>query len=99
MVEFAIGGLSGVTHAVSPSDTQRTDTYYIVAHIHYVLFGGTVLGFFAAFYYWWPKIVGVIVLAMARFGWALEPSVEPGSDDNPPVVGPGVDTQVATVDE
>ena len=45
------------------------------------------------------SIVGVIVLAMALFGWALEPSVEPGSDDNLPVVGPGVDTQVATVDE
>ena len=44
IVEFTIGGLSGVTHAVSPSDTQQTDTYYIVAHIHYVLFGGTVLG-------------------------------------------------------
>ena len=58
IVEFTIGGLSGVTHAVSPSDTQQTDTYYIVAHIHYVLFGGTVLGFFAAFYYWWPKIFG-----------------------------------------
>ena len=58
IVEFAIGGLSGVTHAVAPSDTQQTDTYYIVAHIHYVLFGGTVLGFFAAFYYWWPKIFG-----------------------------------------
>jgi cytochrome c oxidase subunit 1 len=58
VVEFAIGGLSGVTHAVAPSDTQQTDTYYIVAHIHYVLFGGSVLGFFAAFYYWWPKIFG-----------------------------------------
>ena len=58
MIEFTIGGLSGVTHAVSPSDTQQTDTYYIVAHIHYVLFGGAVLGFFAAFYYWWPKIFG-----------------------------------------
>lgn len=58
IVEFTIGGLSGVTHAVSPSDTQQTDTYYIVAHIHYVLFGGAVLGFFAAFYYWWPKVFG-----------------------------------------
>ncbi len=58
IVEFTVGGLSGVTHAVSPSDTQQTDTYYIVAHFHYVLFGGAVLGFFAGFYYWWPKIFG-----------------------------------------
>ncbi len=58
IVEFTIGGLSGVTHAVSPSDTQQTDTYYIVAHFHYVLFGGAVLGFFAGFYYWWPKVFG-----------------------------------------
>ncbi|MEJ7798974.1 MAG: cytochrome c oxidase subunit I [Ilumatobacter sp.] len=58
IVEFTVGGLSGVTHAVAPSDTQQTDTYYIVAHIHYVLFGGAVLGFFAAFYYWWPKVFG-----------------------------------------
>ncbi|MEX1107241.1 MAG: cbb3-type cytochrome c oxidase subunit I, partial [Ilumatobacteraceae bacterium] len=39
IVEFTIGGLSGVTHSVAPSDTQQTDTYYIVAHFHYVLFG------------------------------------------------------------
>lgn len=58
VVQFTIGGLSGVTHAVSPSDTQQTDTYYIVAHFHYVLFGGAVLGLFAGFYYWWPKIFG-----------------------------------------
>ena len=44
IVEFTIGGLSGVTHAVAPSDTQQTDTYYIVAHFHYVLFGGAVHG-------------------------------------------------------
>jgi cytochrome c oxidase subunit 1 len=56
--QFTIGGLSGVTHAVAPSDTQQTDTYYIVAHFHYVLFGGAVLGFFAGLYYWWPKVFG-----------------------------------------
>ncbi len=55
---FTIGGLSGVTHSVAPSDTQQTDTYYIVAHFHYVLFGGGVLGLFAGFYYWWPKVFG-----------------------------------------
>ncbi|MEK7410921.1 MAG: cbb3-type cytochrome c oxidase subunit I, partial [Actinomycetota bacterium] len=44
--------------SVAPSDTQQTDTYYIVAHFHYVLFGGAVLGLFSGFYYWWPKIFG-----------------------------------------
>ena len=41
---FTIGGLSGVTHSVAPADTQQTDTYYIVAHFHYVIFGGALLG-------------------------------------------------------
>ena len=58
VVEFTIGGVSGVTHAVAPADTQQTDTYYIVAHFHYVLFGGAVFGLFAGFYYWWPKVFG-----------------------------------------
>jgi cytochrome c oxidase subunit I len=58
IVQFTIGGLSGVTHAVAPSDTQQTDTYYIVAHFHYVLFGGAILGIFSGLYYWWPKIFG-----------------------------------------
>ncbi len=55
---FTIGGLSGVTHAVSPADTQQTDTYYIVAHFHYVLFGGALMGFFGGMYFWWPKAFG-----------------------------------------
>lgn len=55
---FIVGGLSGVSHAVSPSDFQQSDTYYIVAHLHYVLFGGSVFGIFAGIYYWWPKITG-----------------------------------------
>ncbi len=58
VVLFTIGGLSGVTHAVAPSDTQQTDTYYIVAHFHYVLFGGMVFGLFSGFYFWWPKVFG-----------------------------------------
>jgi cytochrome c oxidase subunit 1 len=56
--QFTIGGLSGVTHAVAPADTQQTDTYYIVAHFHYVLFGGSMFGIFAGIYYWWPKAFG-----------------------------------------
>src|SRR5436190_15012112 len=55
---ITIGGLSGVTHAVSPSDLQQTDTYYIVAHFHYVIFGGALLGFFGGMYFWWPKVFG-----------------------------------------
>jgi cytochrome c oxidase subunit 1 len=55
---FVIGGLSGVTHAVVPHDYQQTDTYYIVAHFHYVLFGGAIFGLFAGIYYWWPKVFG-----------------------------------------
>ncbi|HVE90686.1 MAG TPA: cytochrome c oxidase subunit I [Actinomycetota bacterium] len=55
---FVIGGLSGVTHALVPHDAQQTDTYYIVAHFHYVLFGGAIFGLFAGMYYWWPKVFG-----------------------------------------
>ena len=55
---FIIGGLSGVSHASPPADLQQTDTYYVVAHIHYVFFGGTILGLFAGIYYWWPKMTG-----------------------------------------
>jgi cytochrome c oxidase subunit 1 len=58
---FTIGGLSGVTHSVVPSDWQQTDTYYIVAHFHYVIFGGAVFGIFAGLYYWFPKLTGRIL--------------------------------------
>jgi cytochrome c oxidase subunit 1 len=58
VTQFTIGGLSGVTHAIAPADTQQTDTYYIVAHFHYVLFGGAFFGFMAGFYFWWPKAFG-----------------------------------------
>ena len=58
---FTIGGLSGVTHAIVPSDWQQTDTYYIVAHFHYVLFGGAVFGLFAGLYYWFPKLTGKVM--------------------------------------
>jgi cytochrome c oxidase subunit I len=55
---FTLGGLSGVLHSVVPADTQQTDTYFVVAHFHYVLFGGLVFGIFGGFYYWFPKLYG-----------------------------------------
>jgi cytochrome c oxidase subunit 1 len=55
---FTMGGLSGIMHASPPVDLQQTDTYFVVAHLHYVLFGGSIFGLFAGAYYWWPKITG-----------------------------------------
>ncbi len=55
---FTIGGISGVFLGSVPVDIQLSDTYYVVAHIHYVLVGGALFSFFAAAYYWIPKIFG-----------------------------------------
>jgi cytochrome c oxidase subunit 1 len=55
---FTIGGLSGIFVAAFPIDWQVQDTYYVVAHLHYVLFGGSILGILGGLYYWWPKFFG-----------------------------------------
>jgi cytochrome c oxidase subunit I len=55
---FTIGGLSGIYLAAFPVDWQVTDTYFVVAHFHYVLFGGSMLGLLGGLYYWWPKMFG-----------------------------------------
>jgi cytochrome c oxidase subunit 1 len=55
---FIIGGLSGVMHSSPPADLQQTDSYFVVAHFHYVLFGGSIFGLTAGAYYWFPKMFG-----------------------------------------
>ena len=91
---FTIGGLSGVTHSIVPADTQQTDTYYVVAHFHYVLFGGLFLAIFGGFYYWWPKIFGKML--NERLGQAelladahrVQPHVLPDAHPRPPGPAP-----------
>ncbi|WP_411122637.1 cytochrome c oxidase subunit I [Streptomyces sp. x-19] len=58
MVTFLLGGLSGVLIASPPLDFHLTDSYFIVAHLHYVLFGTIVFATFGGFYFWWPKWTG-----------------------------------------
>lgn len=55
---FLFGGLTGVILATPPLDFQVSDSYFVVAHFHYVVFGTVVFGMFAAFYFWWPKFTG-----------------------------------------
>jgi cytochrome c oxidase subunit 1 len=55
---FTMGGLSGIFLAAFPVDWQVNDSYYVVAHFHYVAFGGIVFALFAGIFYWWPKMFG-----------------------------------------
>ena len=58
IIIFVIGGMTGIMIASVPFDSQVHDTYFIVAHFHYVILGGVVFPLFAGFYYWWPKVTG-----------------------------------------
>jgi cytochrome c oxidase subunit I len=69
---FVIGGISGVMLAIFPVDWQLHDTYFVVAHFHYVLFGGSVFGLFAGLYYWFPKMSGKLMSeALGKLSWGL----------------------------
>ncbi len=73
LVTFLFGGLTGVILASPPLDFHVTDSYFVVAHFHYVLFGTVVFAFFAGIYYWWPKFTGKMLderLAKLHF-WLL----------------------------
>ncbi|GAA3975304.1 cytochrome c oxidase subunit I [Thermobifida alba] len=73
MVTFLFGGLTGVLLASPPLDFHVTDTYFVVAHFHYVVFGTVVFAMFAGFYFWWPKFTGKMLdetLAKWHF-WTL----------------------------
>jgi cytochrome c oxidase subunit I+III len=65
IVVFILGGLSGITFAAIPFDQQLTDTYYVVAHFHYVIFGAAVFPLLGGMYYWFPKVTG----RMYHEGW------------------------------
>ena len=80
---FTLGGISGVMLAVIPVVIHVSDTYFVVAHIHYVLFGGSVFTIFAGIYHWFPKMTGrmydetlgtLALLALVRL---LQPDVRP----------------------
>ncbi|MFI6497261.1 cytochrome c oxidase subunit I [Nonomuraea typhae] len=58
LVTFLLGGLTGVILASPPLDFPLSDTYFVVAHFHYVVFGTVVFAMFAGFYFWWPKFTG-----------------------------------------
>ncbi|WP_237282573.1 cbb3-type cytochrome c oxidase subunit I [Streptomyces fodineus] len=78
LVSFLLGGLSGVLIASPPLDFHLTDTYFIVAHLHYVLFGTVVFAMFAGFYFWWPKFTGKMLderLGKLHF-WLLFPAFQ-----------------------
>src|SRR5204863_422336 len=73
MANFLIGGTTGVLIASPPFDYQAQDTYFIVAHMHYVLGGGSLFAIFAALYYWFPKVTGYLMnQRLGRLVFALE---------------------------
>ena len=73
LVTFLLGGLTGVILASPPLDFAVSDTYFLVAHFHYVLFGTVVFTMFGGFYFWWPKFTGKKLDETARQMALLDP--------------------------
>src|SRR5262249_24421693 len=63
---FMLGGLTGLFLAALALDVHLTDTYFVVAHFHYIMVGGSVMAYFAGIHFWWPKITG----RLYSEGWA-----------------------------
>jgi cytochrome c oxidase subunit I len=77
LITFTIGGITGIMLAVPPFDAQAQDSYFVVAHFHYVMGGGALLAFFAGLYYWFPKMSGRMMderIGKASF-WFLVPGL------------------------
>ena len=66
LVTFTFGGLTGVILASPPLDFHVSDTYFVVAHFHYVVFGTVVFAMFSGFYFWWPKWTGKMLNETSR---------------------------------
>ena len=85
---FTIGGLTGLFLAALGLDVHVTDTYFIVAHFHYIMVGGTIMGYLGGLHFWWPKITGRLypewwarvsaVVDLRRLQPDLLPPVHPG---------------------
>jgi cytochrome c oxidase subunit 1 len=72
LFQFTIGGLTGLFLGMLAVDVHLHDTYFVVAHFHYVMVGGTVMGFVGGLHYWWPKFTGKLYSeTMARIGFTL----------------------------
>ena len=63
---FTVGGLTGLFLAAMGLDVHLTDTYFVIAHFHYVMVGGAIMGYLAGLHFWWPKITG----RMYPRGWS-----------------------------